>query len=90
MTTKLIGVKEFAKNLSKILNESQQNNVHFIVMRHSEPVANITPVKKKRKNTKKEIALEELAKEIEEARKDYREGRYYTEEEICKDLGIKL
>ncbi len=89
MTTKLIGIREFAKNLSKILNESQNNNVHFVVMRHSEPVANITPVKKKKK-TKKEIALEELAKEIAEAREEIKRGETYSLEEVADELGIAL
>ncbi|MBU0458323.1 hypothetical protein KJ652_02290 [Patescibacteria group bacterium] len=89
MTTKLIGIKEFAKNLSKILQESQENNVHFVVMRHTEPVANITPIKKKKK-TNKEIELEKFAEEIAQARAEYKRGEYYTEEEICKKLGIKL
>ena len=83
-TTRIIGSKEFRENFSKILDEAQKKNVHFIVMRHSEILANVTPP------TKKDEALEQLAAEIAEAREQVKRGEVYTEEELAKEFGIDL
>ena len=40
----MIGIRNFIRNASRILREAQEQNIHFVVMRHSEPVANITPI----------------------------------------------
>lgn len=54
MTTRLIGIKEFRQNMTELLREAQECNIHFIIMRHHEPVAKVAPL------TKKDVALEDL------------------------------
>lgn len=82
MATRMIGIQKLRQNLTALLKEAQKKNLYLIVMRHSTPVAKIVPL------TKKERDLEELAREVAEAREDWRKGRYYTSEEIEKELGL--
>lgn len=82
MTTKLIGIKEFRRNLTKVSKEVQTKKVYFIVMRHSEPVMKVMPM------TRKELELEKLRADIAEARAQARRGEYFTMEEIKKEFGI--
>jgi prevent-host-death family protein len=82
MPTRLIGIQKLRQNLAALLKEAQKKNLYFIVMRHSTPVAKIVPL------TKKGRDLEELAREVAEARADWKKGNYYTSEEIEKELGL--
>lgn len=82
MTTKFIGIKEFRKNLSKISKEAQEQNIHFIVMRHAQPVLRITPL------SEEEGALEQVALDIAEAREEMERGESYSSDEVRKMLGI--
>ena len=93
MTTKLIGIKEFSKNPSKCLRHAQEKGVHFVVMRHNEPVANITPIQYQEDDEGPEdygMTFEELAAEIAEAREQVKRGEVYTEEEIAKKYDVTL
>jgi antitoxin (DNA-binding transcriptional repressor) of toxin-antitoxin stability system len=83
-TTRTVSVREFREHMTKYLHEAQKNNVHFIVMRHSEPVAHLTPVKK----GKKDRGLESLIADVAEARKDAKEGRVYSPEQVREILGL--
>jgi len=87
MKTKLIGIKEFQRRLSQLVKEAQTSKMHFVIMRHSVPVGTFTPFTKKERN---EITLEELEKEIAEARKEVKRGEVSSLEEVAKELGIKL
>lgn len=82
MTTKLIGIKEFRRNLTKFSKEAQTKKVCFIVMRHSEPVMKVLPM------TRKELELEKLRADIAEARAQARRGEGYSSAEIRSMLGI--
>ena len=93
MTTKLIGVKQFAQNLSKILKDSQEKNIHYVVMKHGSPVVNITPAKKSitEADLRAEgIDVEELKKDIAIAREEAARGEVFTIEEVAEELGITL
>ena len=79
MTTKFIGIKEFRQNMSKL---SKGKNVCYIIMNHSVPVMKVTPV------SKREAALEQLARDIAEARAQHARGEGYTAEEMEKMLGL--
>ena len=46
MTTKLISLHEFRKNLSSIWKTAKKKNEVYIVMVHSKPVLEVRPVKK--------------------------------------------
>ena len=82
MTTKLIGIKQFRLDLTKVTNEARTKNVHFIVMRHSVPQFRVSPM------SRKELELEQLRADIAEARAQIKRGDSYTMEEIKKEFGI--
>ena len=82
LVTRFIGIREYRQNLSRLIEEARKKNIHFVVMRHSKIVAHVTPP------TKKELALEELAKEIAEAREDFHKGNFYTQKEIEREFGL--
>ena len=82
MTTKLIGIKEFRRNLTKVSKEAQTKNVYFIVMRHSKPVMKVLPM------TRKELELEKLRADIAEARAQARRGEGHSSAEIRSMLGL--
>ena len=91
MTTRFIGIKELQRDLSQILREAQEKRIHFVIMRHNEPIAEFVPLKQKdKKLRRKEIVLEELYKEIAQAREEVKRGEVYTEEEIAEEFGIAL
>ena len=76
-TTRTVSIRAFRENMTKFLKEAQEDNVHFVIMRHAEPIAHVTPLKKKRQNS-----LEQLKKDIAEARRDVRKGRVYTPAQV--------
>jgi len=63
--------------MTQLLKEARKKNIHFVVMRHSEPIAHIWPVKAKRMRS-----LEELEADIAEARRQAARGEGYTTEEM--------
>ena len=44
MTTKLISLNEYRKNLSKLWKKAQKENIKYIVLVHSKPVFEVNPV----------------------------------------------
>jgi hypothetical protein len=44
MTTKLISLNEYRKNLSKLWKKAQNENIKYIVLVHSKPVFEVNPV----------------------------------------------
>ncbi len=91
MTIRLIGIRQFGQNLSKFLQEAQENNVHFVVMRHGKPVANITPAKRAIADADLEaegINVDELKNDVAEAMEDVKHGRVYSTEEARKMLQL--
>lgn len=79
--TRTVSIRAFRENLTKFLKEAQEKNVHFIVMRHSEPIAHVTPVKPA-------DSLEELYKQVALARKQVKEGKTYTTGQVYAMLGL--
>jgi len=77
--TRAISIREFRENLSGLLREAQEKDVHFVVMRHSEPVVHVTPVRRG-------DSLEALAEEVADARRAFREGKTYTAQEMLAML----
>ena len=83
MKTKLIGIKQFRRDLTKITKEARTKNVHFIVMRHSVPMFRVSPM------TRKELELEQLKADIAEARAQARRGEGYTSDEVRAMLAVR-
>jgi prevent-host-death family protein len=73
--TRIVNIREFRANLTQLLEELQENKTHFIVMRHSTPVAKVTPVSS-------EASLEQLVEDVKQARTAYKKGKIYTAEEV--------
>jgi len=44
MDTKLIGIKKFRQNFTKIWKEAKEKNICYIVMHHSVPVLEVKPI----------------------------------------------
>lgn len=82
MTTRFIGIKEFRQNMSKLSKEAKKKKICFIVMHHSVPMMKVTPV------TEREAALEQLARDVAEARAQHARGEGYTTEEVEALLGL--
>ena len=83
VTTKVIGIKNFRNNITKLWKTARDNKVKYIVMYHSAPILEVKPI------TEKELAFASLASEIAEAREQVKKGKVYTEEGIKKELGLK-
>lgn len=79
MTTRVIGIKEFRQNLTKL---SKQKNVRFIVMHHSVPVMKAEPI------DEDELILEKFAEQIDQGLKDAAEGNYISSESLRKELKL--
>lgn len=79
-TTRTISIRKFRENMSKLLREAQKNNVHFLIMRHAEPVAQVVPVSA-------DSSLESLIAEVAQAREDILRGDVYTPEQVLDMIG---
>ncbi len=83
MTTKLIGIKDFRNNITNIWRESKEKNIRYIVMYHSSPILEVTPI------NEDQLILENLMKDVKEARDQVEKGEVYSKDEVYKKLGIK-
>jgi hypothetical protein len=83
MTTKIIGIKDFRKNITSIWKEAREKNISYIVMHHTVPIFKVDPI------DEEEMILENLVKDVEEAREQVKKGQTYGESEVYKKLGIK-
>lgn len=84
--TQTISVRELRENLSLYLRATQLKNIHFVVMRHAEPIARIVPEKPKKK-TQKQLK-EELLRDIREAQAQMDRDEYLTSAELRKRLRL--
>lgn len=75
-TTRAVSIREFRENLTRFLKEAQEKDVHFIVMRHADPIAHVSPI------CDDEASIEALAARVAKARKDADEGRIYTAQQV--------
>ena len=82
MVTKLIGIREFRQNITNLQEKALKNNWRFIVLNRNQPIFKVEPL------TKKDVILEKLTIDIEEAREDVKKGRIYDAEEVRKELGL--
>lgn len=82
MTTKLIGIKEFRQNVTKLYKQAQKKNIQYIVLNRNQPIFKVTPL------SEKDTIIEKLALDIEEARNDIKDGRVFDFEDVCIELGL--
>jgi len=72
MTTQIIGIKEFRQNISSLWKDAREKNRRYIVMHHSKPIFEVRPFIDDR------LILEDLEKDIKEARAQVKRGEVYT------------
>jgi hypothetical protein len=82
MTTKFVGLKDFRQNLATYTKEAKIKKIRLIILKKNVPVLEVKAL------DEKEFTLEKLAAEIAEARKQVKEGKVYTHEEVIKKLGL--
>lgn len=82
MATKFIGMKEFRDNLSSTIKKAKKMNITYVVLKKNVPVCEVKPL------DEKEFAMNKLAREIDEAMEQVRQGKVYSQEEIMKEFGL--
>lgn len=83
MITKFIGVKEFRQNLAQISKQAQNKKERLIILRKNEPIFELKPL------SKKDIILEKLIIDVQDAMDDMKKGKVYTNEEIKSMFGVE-
>jgi hypothetical protein len=63
----------------------QANNrkVKYIILRKNVPVLEITPI------DEKEYVYTKLFKDLEESEKQIKEGKFYSQEEVMNEFGLR-
>jgi PHD/YefM family antitoxin component YafN of YafNO toxin-antitoxin module len=82
MTTKLIGIKEFRQNVTKLYKQAQTKNIQYVVLNRNQPIFKVSPL------SEKDTIIEKLAIDVEEARNDIKNGRVFDFEDVCNELGL--
>ncbi len=82
MTTKLIGVREFRQNVTNLYKQAQTNNIQYVVLNRNQPIFKVSPL------SEKDTIIEKLALDIEDARKDIKNGKVFDFETVCNELGL--
>lgn len=81
-TTRAVSIRNFRENMTKLLKEAQEKDVHFVVMRHSEVVAHVTPAKRR------DSSLEALRRDVAIARQQVKDAKTFTTKEARAILGL--
>lgn len=79
MTTRVIGIKEFRQNLTKL---SKEKNVRFIVMHHSVPVMKVEPI------DEEELILERFTDQIERGISEAERGKTRSSKQVRRRLKL--
>ncbi len=82
MTTKLIGIKEFRQNVTKLYKQAQTKNIQYVVLNRNQPIFKVSPL------SEKDTIIEKLAIDVEEARNDIKNGRVFDFKDVCNELGL--
>ncbi len=90
MTTKMISIRQFAQQMSKLLREAQEKNIHFVIMKHGKPVANVTPFffETEQDLIDDGIDVEALKADVARSRAEYARGEWHSNEEVGRMLGL--
>lgn len=71
-------------NLASLTKEVESGKVRLIVLKKNKPVLEVNPI-----GAKDEVyTLEDLKRDIKEAREQVKRGEVYTLEEVKKELGL--
>ncbi|MBU0546102.1 hypothetical protein KKA13_02505 [Patescibacteria group bacterium] len=82
MVTKMIGVKEFRQNIAGYYRQAKKNNWRYIILNRNKPIFEVTAIKRQN------IGLEKLTADISDARHSIKKGKWYSEAEVRRKLGL--
>jgi antitoxin (DNA-binding transcriptional repressor) of toxin-antitoxin stability system len=81
MTTKFIGIKDFRQNISDYIQRAQNSDTRFIVMNRNKPLFEIKPFAE-------DEYLDSFVASVLKAEAEVQAGKFHTEKEVMKELGI--
>lgn len=82
MTTKLIGVKEFRRNLATYSRQARGKGMRFIVLNKNMPLFEVRPL------SEKDAVLERLIADVADARTQAAKGKVKTLATVMKEFGL--
>ena len=82
MKTRFIGMKQLRQNMAKISRQAEKKQERIVVLRKNNPVFELRPL------SGEDALLESLRRDIEEAKRDVRTGRIYSQKTVEKRLGL--
>lgn len=82
MTTKIIGIKDYRKNITSLWKEAREKNIRYIVMYHARPVFEVNPLQDE------DELIEVLKKDIKEAREQAKNGETISHEAMMAEFGL--
>lgn len=80
MTTRTIGIKAFRQNMAKLYKKAKKEKICYIVMNHQEPIWRMEPI------DEDQLILEKYADQIERGIRDFKQGKYYTADQVRKAI----
>lgn len=80
MTTKIIGIREFRQNITKLWKEACDQKIRYIVLYHSKPILEVNPL------GQEDVILENLIEDVSEARTQIKKGKTHTHDQMLKEL----
>ncbi len=87
MTTRIIGIREFRQNMSKLSRDARKNKkpVCFIVMNHSVPVFEVKPIVDE-DGLENRLIMEKYCKELEESLAQAERGDVVSLDEVMQEI----
>jgi len=82
MSTSFVGMKEFRQNFSSYATKLKKKNTRLVILKKNKPVLEVRGI------DERAASLEQLTRDIAEARQDVKKGRVYTTEQVRKNLGL--
>ncbi len=79
MNTKFVGIKDFRANISDYVTRARKKNARYIVVNRNKPLFELTPFAE-------DVTLDTLFSDILAAKRDIREGKLYTHDDILAEL----
>jgi hypothetical protein len=79
MNTKFIGIKEFRQNIADYAKQARTAKTRFVVVNRTTPLFELKPFPE-------DSTLDSLFAELVTAEKSVKQGRFYTHEEVLKEL----
>ena len=81
MITKFIGIKDFRQNISDYVQRAQNSDTRFIVMNRNKPLFEIKPFAE-------DEYLDSFVASVLKSEAEVNAGKFHTEEEVMKELGV--